>query len=104
MNLAHLSQSVEDFFVLQTTRNTQTAVMRLSPGAATSKRMETHSDSDQTVLLIEGELEAFVADGVKTIDAGTCLIVPAGTPHRFLNRSGQLAVAFTVYSPPAYAA
>ena len=104
MNLAHLSQSVEDFFILQTTPNTQTAVMRLGPGDSTSSKMESHPHSDQTVLLIEGELEAELDDEVQHIGPGVSLIVPAGTPHRFVNRGGKLAVAFTVYAPPAYAA
>ena len=89
MNIADLSQSVEEFFILQTTSNTQTAVMRLAPGDSTSSRMERHPHSDQTVLLIEGELEAELADEIQKIAPGTSLIVPAGRPHRFVNRSGK---------------
>ncbi|MDB6076828.1 MAG: Cupin 2 conserved barrel domain protein, partial [Akkermansiaceae bacterium] len=98
MNIACLSESVEEFFILQTTSNTQTAVMRLSPGDATSSKKERHPNSDQTVLLIEGELEAELAGEVQKIGPGTSLIVPAGTPHRFVNRGGKLAIAFTVYA------
>jgi quercetin dioxygenase-like cupin family protein len=104
MNVAYLSQPVEEFFILQTTTNTQTAVMRLALGDATSPKEERHPHSDQTVLLIEGELDAELAGEVQKVAPGTSLIVPAGTPHRFVNRSGKLAVAFTVYAPPAYAA
>jgi len=104
MNLANLQQSSEFFEVLQTTDRSQTAVMTLTPGSASSGEPNIHPRSDQVVLLVEGELTAEVGDEKRRMRCGDIVIVPAGTPHKFTNTGSAKATAFSTYAPPAYPA
>jgi mannose-6-phosphate isomerase-like protein (cupin superfamily) len=104
MTLSNIHNTRHWFEVLQTTERSQTAVMVLTAGGQSSEEMNVHKNSDQVLLLIEGELEAEVGGKKRTMVKGDSCIVPAGTPHRFENRGKRGAVTFNVYSPPEYPA
>jgi mannose-6-phosphate isomerase-like protein (cupin superfamily) len=104
MNIANIRESSEDFHLLKTTGRTQTATMTLKPGDATSEKLEAHPHSDQTVVVLDGELVAEVGDERDTLRSGQSLIIPAGVKHCFRNGGNDTAFAFTVYAPPAYQA
>ena len=76
--------------------------MILAPGDRSSEEMNVHEKSDQTLLLLEGELWAEVGKENRKMSKGDSCIVSAGTPHRFENRGKGRAVTFNVYSPPEY--
>ena len=103
MNIVNV-QSATDvrFKVMQTTDRSQTAMLTLQPGQSSNPAGSTHPESDQIVLMLEGEVFAEVADQAATLRKGDCVIVPANTPHRFTNRSGSLAVMFNAYAGPAF--
>ena len=102
MDLESIYSSFEDFRILQTRRHSQTAVIRLEPGGFTSEGMNSHPDSEQIVLVLEGEMMAEVGDERKAVAKGQSLIIGAGVPHGLANESGGPVFAFTVYAPPAY--
>ncbi|HSI12704.1 MAG TPA: cupin domain-containing protein [Chthoniobacter sp.] len=104
MNLANLQQSTEFFEVMQTTERSQTAVMTLALGGASSSEPNIHPKSDQVVLLVDGELTAKIGEETRCIRVGDIVIVPAGTPHKFTNSGKAEAKAFSIYAPPAYPA
>jgi mannose-6-phosphate isomerase-like protein (cupin superfamily) len=102
MNIANIRESSGDFHLLETTGRTQTATMTLKPGEATGDEPEAHPHSDQTVVMLEGELVAEVGSEREMLRSGQSLIIPAGVKHRFRNEASDTAFAFTVYAPPAY--
>jgi len=102
MNITQIRESADEFHLLETTGRTQTASMRLGPGASTSDELNVHPHSDQIVLVLEGALLAEVGDERSALRKDQCLVVPAGMPHRFSNEGQEVAFAFTVYGPPAY--
>jgi len=103
MNIANFLDALsEDFHLLQTTGRTQTATITLQPGEATSEDFNAHPHSEQTVVLLEGELVAEVGHEHHVLHGGESLIIPAGAPHRLRNDAQGPAFAFTVYAPPAY--
>jgi mannose-6-phosphate isomerase-like protein (cupin superfamily) len=102
MKIKNIRDRSHGFEVLQTTPRSQTAVMTLTPGGQSSEEMNTHVHSDQVLLVVEGEVEGEIAGEKITLRAGDVCIVPAGTPHRFENRSASPALTFNVYSPPEY--
>jgi mannose-6-phosphate isomerase-like protein (cupin superfamily) len=53
---------------------------------------------------LDGELTGEVGDQRLRLKKGDVIIIPAGVKHRFENRAKKPAVAFDVYSPPAYPA
>lgn len=102
MTVFNLFKARDWFEVLQTTKRSQTAVMRLSAGGHSSEEMNVHRNSDQVLLVVEGEVDAEIGGEKKALIRGDCCIVPAGTPHRFANRGKGDALTFNVYSPPEY--
>ena len=102
MTVSNIHKAEHWFEVLQTTKRSQTAVMKLSAGGNSSEEMNVHENSDQVLLVVEGEIEAEIAGQKKTLRKGDTVIVPAGTPHRFANRGKGDALTFNVYSPPEY--
>ncbi|HEY5812838.1 MAG TPA: cupin domain-containing protein [Terrimicrobiaceae bacterium] len=90
------------FKVLQTTKRSQSAVMKLGPGQSTGEEPEAHKKSDQVMLLVSGELSAEIGGKRSRLKAGDVIIVPPGVKHKFSNRGQEPAVTFNVYSPPEY--
>jgi mannose-6-phosphate isomerase-like protein (cupin superfamily) len=102
MNLSNINQATEWFQVLQTTDRSQAAVMRLDPGQATGKHAESHDDSEQLLLLIEGVLAAEIGSERFTMNTGDMVIIPPGVKHKFTNPGIAVAVTFNTYCPPVY--
>ena len=102
MKHANIHRAKEWFKVLQTTKRTQTAVMKLGIGQSTGIDAEAHKASDQVLLLIEGELSAEIGGKHSSMKAGDVVIIPARVKHKFTNNGNEPAVTFNVYSPPEY--
>jgi mannose-6-phosphate isomerase-like protein (cupin superfamily) len=96
-------QSAESWFeVMQTTDRSQTAVMNLDPGQSSGDSKEAHPESDQVLIVLDGEVLAEVADESARMCKGDVVVIPAGVSHRFVNQGGTTARTFSVYAPPAY--
>lgn len=104
MDMRNVTEESQWFDVLLTGERSQAAVMRLDPGGASSPDPDTHAGSDQIVLVLEGLVEAQVGGDTKLARHGDVVLVPAGTPYRFVNAGEVEAVTFHVYGPPAYPA
>jgi mannose-6-phosphate isomerase-like protein (cupin superfamily) len=92
------------FEVLQNTDRSQIAVMALEPGRATGERAESHKNSQQILLLVEGTLVAELDGVCESLGSGDVLIIPAGMKHKFTNDGRVTALTFNVYCPPEYPA
>ncbi len=90
------------FKILETTRRSHSASMTLEAGESSSERPNTHPESDQVLIVLEGKLIAEISGKRSEMKKGDAVTVPAGTPHRFTNAGNERAVTFSVYSPPAY--
>ena len=104
MNVKNIEDASAWFEVLQTSAQAQTAVMKLEPGGASGPSLNAHEKSEQVLVVLEGEVEAEVADEKRSLGKGDVVVVPAGVPHRFVNRGEEVAVTLSVYAPPEYPA
>lgn len=102
MTVTNLADARGWFQVLARADQSEAAVMRLESGRASAERPTTHIDSDQILLVVEGEVTAEVGSETRRLRCGDVVIVRAGTAHRFVNTGSRLAVTFNVYAPPAY--
>jgi mannose-6-phosphate isomerase-like protein (cupin superfamily) len=102
MNIRNIGEATAWFEVLQTTTRTQTAMMTLKPGRSSGGHKEGHRNSDQVLLVLEGEVEGEIRDDTITLRKGDVIVIPAGTKHKFTNRASVDAVTFNTYSPPEY--
>ena len=102
MNIRNIREASDWFQVLQTSKRTQTAIMTLKPGKSSGSEPEGHKESDQVLLVLRGEVEGAIAKETVTLREGDVIVIPAGTKHKFTNRSSADAVTFNTYSPPEY--
>ena len=104
MKLRNVGEATGWFEILQTTRRTQTAIMTLKPGRSSGGEQEAHKDSDQVLLVLQGEMEGEMGESRIRLAQGDVIVIPAGTKHKFTNHGAADAVTFNTYSPPEYEA
>ena len=102
MDVKNIRDATDWFEVLQTSKRTQTAMMTLKPGKSSGSEPEGHKKSDQVLLVLKGEVVGEIADETVRLREGDVIVIPAGTRHKFSNRSRGDAVTFNTYSPPEY--
>jgi mannose-6-phosphate isomerase-like protein (cupin superfamily) len=100
--ITNVFQFSTGFKVIQTGERSQSAIMTLEPGESSGEKAESHPHSDQTLIVLEGELRAEVGGKSATMRKGDAVTVLANTRHKFTNTGRERAVTFSVYSPPAY--
>lgn len=96
------------FDKLHTTERAQTVLMTVEPGEVAGGP-NTHADSDQVALVLEGRARIRVwedgRDEAPTEQAcppGTLVHLPAGTQHWVKSTGEEALVFFSVYAPPEY--
>jgi len=102
MDVKNIRDATDWLEVLQTSKRTQTAMMILKPGKSSGSEPEGHKNSDQVLLVLKGEVEGEIVNENVTLHEGDVIIIPAGTRHKFTNRSSADVVTFNTYSPPEY--
>jgi mannose-6-phosphate isomerase-like protein (cupin superfamily) len=102
MNIQNIKEVKDWFQVLQTGKESQTAIMTLEPGQSSGDKAEAHKKSDQVLLVLQGEVDAEVESQKETMVKGDVIIIPPGAKHKFTNRGKATAITFNVYAPPEY--
>jgi mannose-6-phosphate isomerase-like protein (cupin superfamily) len=102
MNVKNINEVKDWFEVLQTGKRTQTAMMTLKPGKSSGSKPQGHKQSDQVLLVLEGQVHGEIAGDEITLRKGDVVIIPAATKHKFTNRGSADAITFNTYSPPEY--
>ena len=87
--------------VLFTGLHCQLVLMSLLPGEDIG--LETHDNVDQFFRVEEGEGKALLDGQEVALEAGSGLVIPAGTRHNLINTSSTKAMKlYTIYSPPQH--
>jgi len=102
VRLTHIFEAGSGFKILETTERSQTGLLTLEVGEATGDKPSTHAESDQVLVVLQGELTAEVGGESEVLDIGDAVTVPAKTPHRFTNTGHERAITFSVYALPAF--
>lgn len=87
--------------VLLSGQHTQIVIMNILPGEEIG--LETHEESDQVLYFLSGKGKAVVGGEEVEIETGDIVLVPAGTPHNFINTGEEDLKIITTYSPPHHA-
>lgn len=85
---------------LYTTDRTQLVLMSIEAGDDIGR--ETH-DLDQVLVFVSGKGTFKVGGQEGTVTAGDVVVVPAHTPHNFVNTGQDPLKLYTVYAPPEHA-
>ena len=65
---------------------------------AAESRVPTHTHpTEEAMVILEGHLEAILADDVVTVKPGQTVLAPAGVKHGFVNKSGAPARLIAIF-------
>ena len=69
--------------------------LEIAPGAQVTTHI--HPDTEEAMVIVEGQLEAVLGDEVVNLGPGDTVLAPAGVKHGFINRSGAKAVSLASF-------
>ena len=69
--------------------------LEVAPGATITTHI--HPDTEEAMVIVEGELEAVLGDDVITLGPGDTVLAPAGVKHGFVNRSREKAALLALF-------
>ena len=69
--------------------------LEIGPGASVTTHI--HPDTEEAMVIVEGELQAVLGDDVVTLGPGDTVLAPAGIKHGFVNRSSEKAALLAVF-------
>lgn len=84
--------------VVYTGNKSQLVLMSIPPKGDIG--METHHDTDQILVIVEGKGKTILNDQESPIAEHDLVFVSAGTEHNFINTGDTDLKLFTVYAPP----
>lgn len=85
---------------VMTGANMQVVLMTIPPGGEIGA--ETHPDTDQVLLFVEGEGRSVLDGAEEDVGEGRLVFVRAGTHHNFLNTGDRPLRIVTAYAPPEH--
>ena len=97
MKLTHIFEAGSGFKILETTKRSQTGLLTLEPGEASSDEPSVHDESDQVLVVLQGMVTGEIGRERKEMKVGDAVVVAAGTPHNLsiAARSARSLSAFT---------
>ena len=75
--MKNVYQAGTGFKILHSTKRSQMASMILDPGESSSEKPNTHSESDQTLIVLDGALIAEISGNRSEMKKGDAVTVPA---------------------------
>jgi mannose-6-phosphate isomerase-like protein (cupin superfamily) len=87
--------------VIATGPHSQVVVMSIPPTGEIG--LETHTELDQVLVVVDGHGTVTLDGNVGDIGPGSLIQVPAGTLHNLINTGTADLRLYTVYAPPAHA-
>src|SRR5579862_7792697 len=77
-------------------------VARFEPGGSTGDEPYTHGDSEELLIVVEGQVHVQLGTEVHEVAAGDSVHYQSSTPHRVSNPGDETAEVMFVISPPSY--
>jgi transcriptional regulator with XRE-family HTH domain len=80
----------------------EVVVARFEPGGSTGDEPYTHGDSEELLVVVEGDVHLQLDTDVHELAAGDSVHYQSSTPHRVSNPGDETAEVMFVISPPSY--
>lgn len=92
----------DEFLTPGTATRLQLILSTIEPGGGTGDEPYTHESDEEVVLVLEGELDVWVADEHYHLDQGDTITYSSRLPHRNVNRGAHPAVVLFCITPPSF--
>ena len=94
--------AIDEFVTPPTASRLQVILSTIEPGGGTGDEPYTHESDEEVVLVLEGELDLWVADEHYHLDAGDAITYSSRLPHRNENRGAVPARVVFSLTPPSF--
>jgi transcriptional regulator with XRE-family HTH domain len=94
--------AIDEFVTPATATRLQVILSTIEPGGGTGDEPYTHESDEEVVLVLEGELDLWVADEHYHLDAGDAITYSSRLPHRNENRGSVPARVVFSLTPPSF--
>ena len=74
--------------------------LTIVPGGSVTTHI--HPDTEEAMVIVEGNLEAILGDEVVTLGPGDTVLAPAGVKHGFVNRSQSNAALVAAFPKTSF--
>ena len=74
--------------------------LEIAPGAQVTTHI--HPDTEEAMVIVEGNLEAILGDEVVTLGPGDTVLAPAGIKHGFVNRTQSKATLVAAFPKTSF--
>ncbi len=75
------------------------SVLEFEVPAGAGPRLHVHEEAEECIYVLHGELRIQLGDEAHDAPVGSCVFIPRGLPHRFLNVGEERASLLAVYTP-----
>ena len=80
----------------------EVVVARFEPGGSTGDEPYTHGDSEELLIVVEGDVHVQLGTEIHELGTGDSVHYQSSTPHRVSNPGDETAEVMFVISPPSY--
>ena len=80
----------------------EVVVARFEPGGSTGDEPYTHGDSEELLIVVQGQVHVQLGTEIHEVAAGDSVHYQSSTPHRVSNPGDAAAEVLFVISPPSY--
>ena len=80
----------------------EVVVARFEPGGSTGDEPYTHGDSEELLVVVDGDVHLQLGTEIHELAAGDSVHYQSSTPHRVSNPGSESAEVMFVISPPSY--
>lgn len=94
--------AIDEFLTPPTALRLQLILSTVEPGGGTGEEPYTHESDEEVVVVLEGELDLWVADEHYRLLAGDTITYSSRLPHRNLNRGAVAAKILFCMTPPSF--
>jgi transcriptional regulator with XRE-family HTH domain len=94
--------ALDEFLTPPTAARLQLILSTVEPGGGTGDEPYTHESDEEVVVVLEGELDLWVADEHYRLLAGDTITYSSRLPHRNLNRGAVAAKVLFCMTPPSF--
>ena len=95
-------RATDEFLTSAPNGRLQVILSTIEPGGGTGEEPYTHDSDEEVVIVLEGDLDVWVAGEHHVLHEGDALTLASRTPHRNTNRSERPCRVLFCITPPSY--
>jgi transcriptional regulator with XRE-family HTH domain len=95
-------RAVDEFLTAGMSGRVQVILSTIEPGGGTGDEPYTHESDEEVVIVLDGQLELWLADEHHLLETGDSIAYSSRLPHRNRNSGDRVATVLFCLTPPSF--